>query len=179
MTIFATKSIMIASGTPRIEVYPSMAGVVSDIAGSDPIRRGVALLQGGPSRTIAYGNNTITGDEGDDFIVGDAARTVVQGAGPLRSLSLDAALALSDALSDMRSILTDLAMTGRVAQAAVTVKLETRAQRPLNGGEPRRWRAARRPTVPPPSPPGRRTTGLRRARRPGRIRSAKATAASR
>ncbi|MFF9468200.1 MULTISPECIES: hypothetical protein [unclassified Methylobacterium] len=199
------------AGTPRIEVYPSMAGVVPDIAGSDPIRRGdgamltviaslvpslygtnnvlagndvieggagndtiygdssetytldvtayaalngqidkvsasvsdllgvfatlsrgVDLLQGGPSRTITYGNDTITGGEGDDFIVGDAARTIVQGSGPLRSLSIDAALALSDALSDMRSVITDLAMTGRVAQAAVTVKLETMAQRPLN-----------------------------------------------
>ncbi|BAU91131.1 GLUG domain-containing protein [Methylorubrum populi] len=199
------------AGAPRIEVYPSMAGVVSDIAGSDPIRRGdgatltvyaslvpslygtnnvlagndiieggagndtiygdssetytldvtayaalngqidkvsasasdllgvfatlsrgVDLLQGGPSRTITYGNDTITGGEGDDFIVGDAARTVVQGAGPLRSLSVEAALTLSDALSDMRSVITDLAMTGRVAQAAVTVKLEAVAQRPLN-----------------------------------------------
>ncbi|EHP92392.1 Hemolysin-type calcium-binding region [Methylorubrum extorquens DSM 13060] len=199
------------AGAPRIEVYPSMAGVVSDIAGSDPIRRsdgatltvtaslvpslygtnnvlagndvidggagndtiygdssetytldvtayaalngqidkvsasasdllgvfatlsrGVDLLQGGPSRTIAYGNDHIIGGEGDDFIVGDAARTIVQGSGPLRSLSVEAALALSDALSDMRSVITDLAMTGRVAQAAVTAKLESMAQRPLN-----------------------------------------------
>ncbi len=199
------------AGAPRIEVYPSMAGVVSDIAGSDPIRRsdgasltvyaslvpslygtnnvlagndvidggagndtiygdssetytldvtayaalngqidkvaasasdllgvfatlsrGVDLLQGGPSRTIAYGNDHILGGDGDDVIVGDAARTIVQGSGPLRSLSVEAALALSDTLSDMRSVITDLAMTGRVAQAAVTAKLEAMAQRPLN-----------------------------------------------
>ena len=201
----------LSAGAPRIELYPSMAGVASDIAGSDPIRRadgavltvyasmvpslygsngvlagndiinggagndtiygdnsetytldvtayaalngqidkvsasltdllgvfatlsrGVDLLQGGPGRTISYGNDTISGGEGDDFIVGDAARTIVQGAGPLRNLSADDALTLSDFLSDMRTVISDLAMTGRAAQAPVTAKLEAAAQLPLN-----------------------------------------------
>ncbi|MER2250684.1 hypothetical protein ABS772_12255, partial [Methylorubrum podarium] len=201
----------LSAGAPRIEVYPAMAGLAADIAGSDPIRRGdgarltvyaslvpslygtngvlagndtieggagndtiygdsgetytldvtayaalnaqidkvsasmgdllsvfatlgrgVDLMQGAAGRTIAYGNDTITGGDGDDVIVGDAGRTIVRGTGPLRSQSVEAALGLSDFLSDMRAVLTDLAMTGRAAQAPVTARLETMAGLPLN-----------------------------------------------
>ena len=64
-----------------------MASVVSDIVGSDPIRHGDGARLTVYASLVPSLYDTITGDEGDDFIVGVAARTVVQGTGPLRSLA--------------------------------------------------------------------------------------------
>ncbi|WP_348641977.1 calcium-binding protein [Methylobacterium sp. WL9] len=119
-----------------VTAYAALNGQIDKISASlqdllgvfASLGSGVDMLNAGrgqPSAAaIAYGNDTITGGDGDDIVVGDAARTIVRGPGPLRSLSGEAAASLSDFLSDMRTVVTDLAMTGRVAQAQVTTNLE-------------------------------------------------------
>ncbi len=60
---------------------------------------------------LRYGNDTITGGDGTDTIVGDQARIVVRGRGPLDDFSVASAVALGDFLSDMRWVVSDLTAT--------------------------------------------------------------------
>ncbi|MGF3026370.1 hypothetical protein ACQVP2_26550, partial [Methylobacterium aquaticum] len=60
---------------------------------------------------LRYGNDTIAGGDGTDTIVGDQARIVVRGRGPLDDLSVASTVALGDFLSDMRWVVSDLTAT--------------------------------------------------------------------
>lgn len=84
------------AGIPPIEVYPPMASVVSDIFGSDPIRRGdgarltvyasLVPSQYGTNSMLA-GNDTIEGGAGDDLVVGDTL--ILFQPGVARGLAVD------------------------------------------------------------------------------------------